>query len=261
MAGGIAVTNLLGQGMSKSIISNCTIENNRYGIAQLGGFIHGEFHGNTIHNNNIDNNPLTGGSGLNFQGPANNTAVVSGNSIEGNLWGVTILAQAQPSFGKIEEDGNPGRNVFDNNGNDGNTFALYNNTPDSIWAQNNTWSHDPALEAEDVIFHQSDDETLGLVIFDPVFDESTSIASIPANKALIIAPNPVTQNTDIQILNDVLSKLSNQSQLRWISVQGTTVYTEIIKNPNRIPIPKNIPPGLYYLQVDDFEPAPIVVIP
>lgn len=261
MAGGIAVTNLLGQGMSYSIISNCTIENNRYGIAQLGGFIHGEFHGNTIQNNNIDNNPLTGGSGLNFQGPPNNTAVVSGNTIKGNLWGVTILAQAQPSFGKIEEDGNPGQNAFDNNGNDGNTFALYNNTPDTIWAQNNTWSDDPDVTAEDVIFHQADDETLGLVVFDPVFDESTSTASVSADKAFTIAPNPASQSADILLLNYNSTKVINQSNVRWISVHGTTVHTSTMMHLNRITVPQNIPPGLYFLQVNDFVSTPVVVIP
>ena len=261
MAGGIAVTNLLGQGMSESIISNCTIKNNRYGIAQLGGFIHGEFHGNTIHNNNIDNDPLTGGSGLNFQGPANNTAVVSGHSIEGNLWGVTVLAQAQPSFGKVEEDGNPGLNVFHNNGNDGNTFALYNNTPDSIWAQNNTWTLDPDVDAEDVIFHQADDEILGLVIFDPVFNESSSTISISLNNTLSFAPNPIRQNTDIQLLNVNSINVSKQSIVRWITLHGTTIHMEAIKNLTKIPVPGSIPPGLYFLQVEDFVPAPIVVIP
>lgn len=261
MAGGIAVTNLLGQGMSQSIISNCTIENNRYGIAQLGGFIHGEFHGNTIHNNNIDNNPLTGGSGLNFQGPTSNTAVVSGHSIEGNLWGVTVLSQAQPNFGKIDEDESPGLNIFHNNGNDGNTFAMYNNTPDSIWAQKNTWSRDPDVDPEDVIFHQADDETLGLVISDPVFDENTSTVSLPTRRALILAPNPARQNTDIQLLNINTIKVSKQSVVRWITLQGTTIHIEVIKNLNKIHVPGIIPPGLYFIQVEDFMPAPIVVVP
>lgn len=261
MAGGIAVTNLLGQGMSNSIISNCTIENNRYGIAQLGGFIHGEFRGNIILNNNIDNNPLTGGSGLNFQGPANNTAVVSENNIEGNLWGVTILAEAQPSFGKVDEDGNPGLNVFHDNGNDGSIFALYNNTPDSIWAQNNTWSLDPDVAAEDVIFHQADDETLGLVLFDPVFDGSTSTKPIRKQSALSIAPNPVIQGADIQILNTSINIFSQHLTIQWITAQGTTIHTEEIKNPERITVPMHVPPGLYFLKVNDFVSAPILIIP
>jgi len=260
MAGGIAVTNLLGQGMSNSVISECTIVNNRYGIAQLGGFIHGEFHGNTIYNNNIDNNPITGGSGLNFQGPSSNTAVVSNNSIEGNLWGATILAQAKPSFGRLDEEGNPGLNVFHNNGNNDGPFALYNNTPDTIWAQNNTWSRDPELEAEDVIFHQVDDETLGLVIFDPVFDETTSTVERTQRSTLSIAPNPATQGSVIQILNGDFTRNNVPTKVIWTTIHGRVIHVEDTFDVHQVSTPKNVPSGVYIIQIGDYAPTSVMIV-
>lgn len=165
IAGGIAVSNLLGGGSSKVLIADNVIVNNRYGYAQTGNNISSVIRGNTITDNDIQDNPMQGGSGLNFNGVTNNHAIVRSNLISGNLWGVTIQNTAQPDFGDAEDQGG---NVFFDNGNSGIVYALYNNTPNPINAIGNYWGGNTEEEAEQFIVHQPDDASLGLVTFSPV---------------------------------------------------------------------------------------------
>ena len=165
VVGGIAVSNLLGGGSSKVLIADNVIVNNRYGYAQTGNNISSVVRGNTILNNDIQGNPMQGGSGLNFNGVTNNHAIVRSNLISGNLWGVTIQNTAQPEFGTAEDHGG---NVFFDNGNSGQIYALYNNTPNPINAIGNYWGGNTTEEAEQHIFHQPDDAALGLVTYLPI---------------------------------------------------------------------------------------------
>lgn len=164
--GGIGLSNLVGAGTTKAVISGNTIVGNRYGLAQIGNDISSRITDNIILDNNIQNQPNLGGSGLNFQaGGSGNIAIVRRNLIAGNLWGATIIDQAQPNFGSVS---NQGGNVFYDNGNSGQTYALYNNTALPISATGNYWGTNDALLAEDFIFHQADDPSLGLVTFNPI---------------------------------------------------------------------------------------------
>lgn len=167
VAGGIAVSNLLGGGSSKVLIADNIIVNNRYGYAQTGNNISAVVRGNIITDNDIQDNPMQGGSGLNFNGVTNNHAIVRGNLISGNLWGVTIQNTAQPNFGDAEDHGG---NVFFDNENNGIVYALYNNTPNPINAIGNYWGGNTDEEAEQVIVHQPDDSSLGLVTFLPIME-------------------------------------------------------------------------------------------
>lgn len=248
MAGGIAVTNLLGSGFSNAVIEDCIIVNNRYGIAQLGGNIHGIFFNNQITDNNIENNPMTGGSGFNFNGNSTNTAIVSSNIISGNLWGVTIQGEAQPSFGNLNEPDNEGMNYFDNNGNAGNLYALYNNTPGTIWAQNNIWSPDQELDPESVIFHQPDDALLGPVIFEPVYTEVNVLNPRHKSSMVLVFPNPTKAGQPLELVFADELLLYADLQVAWYNIQGKLLSTGAVNN-NSIPIPAHFNSGLYLLQI------------
>jgi hypothetical protein len=167
MAGGIALSTLYG-GSIIAYVRNNEVSFNRYGIAMIGSDISGEISYNHIEGNNIQNDPMLGGSGLNFYGGSTNNMIVHHNTILDNLWGVTIQLTAQPNLGD-GTDNSPGRNQLYNNGNSGETYALCNNTPDDIWAMNNFWGTATLEQTEEVIFHEIDDPTLGEVFFDPIW--------------------------------------------------------------------------------------------
>lgn len=185
----LAVANIL--------IENCTIEDNRYGISlQAGNAINALVKNNIIRNNNIQGNPNLGGSGIAFAGGtegAHQNSIVTGNTITGNLWGITIQNRAKPNLGNIEnasldDDGN---NKIYGNTNSGVALAeLYNNSPDSIYAQNNYWGVATEAEIEARITHKPDNATLGLVIYTNYLTLPVSLlnfsASYNANKASLI---------------------------------------------------------------------------
>jgi hypothetical protein len=168
-AGGIAVSTLVGGGCFV-IVEDNLVENNRYGYAAIGSNIQSRIFNNHLVDNNIQGVPNLGGSGLNFNGGATNTAIVSGNIISGNLWGVTIQGQAMPNLGDINSPERPGGNHLFDNGNSGQLYALYNNTPQNQMAQNNYWGFTSIDSVEMVIFHQPDDPTLGFVNYTPILN-------------------------------------------------------------------------------------------
>ncbi len=166
-AGGIGISSLAGVGDTKALVADNIIVNNRYGYAQIGSNINSVIRGNIIRDNDIQGNPDLGGSGLNFNGVSNNQSIVRNNLIAGNLWGVTIQSSAQPELGEEESHGG---NVFFDNGNSGQTYALYNNTPNPISAVGNYWGGNTDEEAEQNIFHQPDDAGLGQVTYLPLME-------------------------------------------------------------------------------------------
>lgn len=168
MAGGIGISNLVGVGNTKVFVKQNYILGNRYGYAQIGNNIVSVIENNELIDNNIQNVPAQGGSGLNFQASGTgNTAVVRQNRIKGNLWGITIQGTAQPSFGT---ESAYGQNVIYENGNSGQIYDLYNNTALDINAIGNYWGTNDPDEAENHIFHQPDQATLGLVSFTPLME-------------------------------------------------------------------------------------------
>ena len=168
MAGGIAVANIMSVGHTIALIEDNHVVNNRYGYAGMGSQITSIVRNNQFIDNNIQGEPMLGGSGLNFIGSATNQAFVKNNIIKGNLWGVTIQNNAKPNLGQ-PLNGLTGYNVFENNGNSGVTYALYNNTPDPIFAQNNYWDTDDPDVAAGYIFDQDNDPALGPVTFLPIW--------------------------------------------------------------------------------------------
>lgn len=179
--GGISITSNLGPGTNVIIKSN-NISGNRYGINMAGGAeMNSLISYNYIANNNIENNPNVGGSGIAFSGGgAGNyqNTIVTGNIFENNLWGITIFARtgnpsvpvsgARPNLGNLNnaDTSDDGKNRFINNTNLTTPgIDFYNNSADPIFAMGNYWNTNIESEVEGKIFHQTDDPTLGLVTY------------------------------------------------------------------------------------------------
>ncbi len=164
--GGISISSLVGVGNTKAVVSGNTIVNNRYGYAQIGNNISSRISDNLLSGNDIQNDPMLGGSGLNFYGTSTtNKAIIRNNIISGNLWGITTQEIVDINLGTAM---NPGGNVFYENGNTGEIYAFYNNTAEDVSAIGNYWGTNDIAVAETYIFHQSDDATLGLVTYEPI---------------------------------------------------------------------------------------------
>ncbi len=209
-SGGIAFSSLVGV-PGNTIIENNIIQNNRYGITLTGSPINGVIKNNIISDNNIQNNPALGGSGINFTASTASSqqhAVVTGNVITGNLWGITIIGYPQINMGDTAvANYNPGNNIFSNNGNEGELYDLFNNGPVAQMAMGNCWgveSQDSA-SIETVISHVVDDPALGRVYFMPagcdVTEEYTVTFSV-TDGALPVEEASISINGIILTTND-----------------------------------------------------------
>ena len=188
-SGGIGVSNMMGLSHSgKVYIENNYIADNRYGITTIGS-VDAYIINNVMIDNHYETNPNNGGSCISIYDSSSSANVyIEGNWMEGGFWGITVPTGAPNiNLGKVEdptaEDYNPGNNTFVNNGNNGVLYDLFNNGTATIWAQGNTWNVAVQDEAsiEEVIYHQVDDPTKGLVIFMPPHqDEVTAVEEIEA---------------------------------------------------------------------------------
>ena len=168
-------------------IEDNTIRDNRYGITTIGS-VDAIIRNNTMIDNCYENIPANGGSCISVYDISSSSNVyIEGNWMEGGLWGITIVSgEPNVNLGKTEdptaEDYNPGNNTFINNGNNGVLYDLFNNGTGTVWAQGNTWNVDEQTEEkiEEVIFHQVDDPSKGLVIFMPAHDPNTAVEEISA---------------------------------------------------------------------------------
>lgn len=196
MAGAISVSNMLAMlGENTVLIENNEMSDCRYGI-NIYGFQNTRAIGNKIVNCHYESNANNGGSGITVYSKAGSeyfaTAYLEGNYINGSLWGVTVLGPSNVNMGRTDvattdANYNPGRNILKNNGNCGKApagattafdpsipYDLYNNTPNTLYAQGNEWggADQSAAEIEKRIFHKVDDASLGEVIFMPAGDLS-----------------------------------------------------------------------------------------
>jgi len=186
MVGGLGISNFMSYDADISI-SRCTITDNRYGIGLVGPAASISITDNRLVNNRHEVNPMNGGSGISLYDPYQQThAILTGNHIEGSLWGVTVIGCRHVNLGNLEEgpDLNPGRNVFRNNGFDGQLYDLYNNSTQTVYAQGNTWNVSQQTQEliETVIYHRHDNPSLGEVIYWPAAT-GTGIAPTICNKA------------------------------------------------------------------------------
>ena len=186
MVGGIGIANGYGLDGFKVSIEGCEITNNRYGVTTM-GVMDVVIKDNILCNNKFEVNPNNGGSGISLYDPYyKQKAVITGNTIEKNLWGVTVIGCGDVNLGKTEvgsdaTDYNPGGNVFIDNGNNGIPYDLYNNSVNTVYAQGNVWSV-PVQDAESietVIHHKTDDPSLGEVVFLPAGATRVITAKMP----------------------------------------------------------------------------------
>lgn len=176
MVGGIGISNFMSYD-ANILISGCTVEDNRYGIGLVGPAEKIFIENCTLRNNKYETNPMNGGSGVSLYDPYLQThAYLAGNHIEGNLWGVTVIGCQNVSLGNVVMNSlyDRGGNVFQDNGNGGVPYDLYNNSANTVYAQNNTWSVSQQTEEmiETVIYHKHDDPSLGEVIYWPAATET-----------------------------------------------------------------------------------------
>ncbi len=187
-SGGIAYSSILGVPGNVVIDSNI-VDQNRYGITLTGSPINGVIRYNTITDNNIQNLPNLGGSGINLtasSASSNLVATLTGNIISGNLWGITIVGYPQVNMGNSDPANfNPGGNQFSNNGNGGLLYDLYNNGPVVQSAMYNCWgvATQDSTSIEGVVSHIVDDPALGRVNFMPACMYQTVFTAIDESGA------------------------------------------------------------------------------
>jgi hypothetical protein len=263
MAGGIALSTLAG-GSIKAVIHFNGISDNRYGITCYGNNIGALIRHNGIYNNNTQNQPMQGGSGINFFGDETNQCKVYKNNIHGNLWGITIQGNAQPNMGQMEGgELSPGYNTIMDNGFEGDDYDLYNNTPNTIWAQNNFWGTDDVDVVEEHIFHQPDDPTLGFVNYIPIVEGPIGFEELSASKTnnhFSIYPNPAQDFIMIEVNDNSTAPV----QVEMFDAAGKMVKRESLQtdiHPIRITIPDEIQGvALIRISSDDFSETQKIIV-
>lgn len=227
------------------IIENNIIKKNRYGIAVAGGNGNYYINNNIIDSNNIQGNPVLGGSGINFNGTATQVSIVTRNIIRGNLWGITIQGTAKPNMGNLSNSDTTdvGLNQMYNNGNSNKIFDLFNNTLDSIKAENNYWGSGNIDTVESHIFHKNDSAVLGYVDFIPL--RSINLNLTVLNEAMYNPGNNTLTRKDTftVYLHDAVSPFtlrdSAKATIDTLSFTGNFSFT-------------NSPTGQYYFSVKHF---------
>jgi len=222
-------------GTANAVITGNLIKNNRYGITLNGGSnINSLISYNQIDSNNIQNDPAIGGSGISFSGGSSTShqnSIVTGNIIRWNLWGITIVgnpvgqAGSRPNLGNIlnADTTDDGKNVFWGNDNAmTHLIDLYNNSTDTIFAQNNYWGTEDSAVVELRIFHYPDNNLLGPVYYTPIIIP-VELLSFSAN----VTGNSVSLNwqTATELNNNGFELLRNNKAIAFVPGYGTT--TEI----------------------------------
>lgn len=240
--GGVSVSTLLGV-ENHPVIEGNIIRDNRYGITVAGNNSAGSISNNTLIDNNTEPNPNNGGSGISLSGSGSQLMAIKieNNIIRGSLWGITLIGTASADLGGGTL-GSAGANVFANNGNGGKIYALYNNTPNPISAENNCWREgELSTEAmvEEVIFHNADDATKGLVDYKP-FLCADPLATVNVTQLIEkIYPNPSNGNFTLDA--------SSKGEIIVSDMSGRKIYGgTVTKGKNNVSV--NAKPGVYMLQ-------------
>lgn len=191
--GGIVVSNLTGSAKNAHLlIENCFVKDASYGISVYSDQT-AIVRNNVLINNDVIANANQGGSGLNVtDASGTQNTKFSGNFIMGSLWGASIIGGKTINFGRVDvpedsEDYNVGQNVFYNNGNGGKIYDLYNNSANTVYAQNNFWLTAASFDPEAIdscIYDKNDDASLGEVIY-RVANSTPAPTAIPAIRQML----------------------------------------------------------------------------
>ena len=242
--GGISIADLMGTGSTKVLLRDNLVINGRYGYNQQGLTISSVIERNQFIDNHFEDNPMNGGSGISIYGmDGNNKAVLRGNIITGNLWGITAINAFDIDLGTEEDWGN---NQIHDNGNGGVVYDLYNNSACDIMAVGNNWGTSNVRLIENHIVHQNDDPNLGLVTFVPFID----VDGINESNILCfeVSPNPVSNGNFTLTLDKVIP-----SEMVIYNVNGQIVKSQQIDNLIKTINVEALEPGMYFVAVKNTE--------
>lgn len=230
-AGGVTVSDLMGVGATKVVLKDNIIKEGRYGYNQQGQNISSVIVNNQFINNNHEDNPMNGGSGISIYGYSTNCkSIIRNNTITGNLWGITAIYFHDIDLGTEDDWGN---NLIKDNSNDGMIYDLFNNSNCDITAVGNDWGTTNEQEVEDHIFHQNDDPDLGLVTFVPFvgYDavEEQNTASFE------LWPNPAQGRFIVE----------GQGEMTLMNAFGQILFHREIDGKENIVLPQ----GLYFVKI------------
>jgi len=240
MSGGITIADLMNTGDTKILLKDNVVKNNRYGYNQQGYNLSSVIVGNQFIDNNLETNPMNGGSGISVFGMnENNKAVIRNNMITGNLWGITAINAFDIDLG-TEDDW--GYNQIHDNGNGGVVYDLYNNSANDIMAVGNYWGTTDIQEIENHITHQNDDPNLGLVNYIPFLEDDNVSESNTTD--FEVWPNPVSYGSFTLTLENAIP-----SELVIYNVNGQMVKTQRIDNQTNIINIESLGSGVYFVEV------------
>lgn len=242
--GGISVSDLLGTGETKILLKDNVIKNNRYGYNQQGYHLSSIIIGNEFLENNHEDNPMNGGSGISIYGmDENNKAIIRNNVITGNLWGITAIYFHDINLGTEDDWGN---NEIHDNGNGGVVYDLYNNSTCNIMAVGNDWGTTSEQVVENHIVHQNDDPSLGLVTFIPFIGYDAVDETL--SSSFEVSPNPVSNGMFRLALNE-----NTPSELVIYNLNGQIIKSQHIEDKvNTIDI-SQLKSGVYFVEVKSAE--------
>lgn len=240
MSGGIAISNLVGaEQVTQVLLSGNTITHNRYGYTQTGTNISAEILDNIITDNNLETDPMNGGSGISIYGYDTTCyAKIRRNIIAGNLWGVTAVYRYRIDMGTNDDWG---RNVLYDNGNDGElyAFAMSQYSTLDVTAIGNYWGNNDTIFAESVILHKADQSNLGRVEFDPILPLYPTVEGVSS-----IIHNG--ENTDIYVWD--------------CEIDDLVIYTYVNDCDESAPLDEiylQVPLGVTYTPISDEIPNPV----
>lgn len=242
--GGISIADLMGTGETKIMLKDNVIKNNRYGYNQQGYHLSSTIIGNEFLENYHEDNPMNGGSGISIYGmDENNKAVLRGNIVTGNLWGITAINAFDIDLGTENDWGN---NQIHDNGNGGVVYDLYNNSACDIMAVGNNWGTSNERLIEDHIVHQNDNPSLGLVTFVPFID----VDGLNESNTLIfeMSPNPVCNGNFTLTLEKAMP-----SEVVIYNVNGQIVKSQLIDNLINTISVETLGRGVYFVEVKNTE--------
>ena len=212
MSGGIAISNLVNMGNTKALIKGNIVKNNRYGYTQLGYAIATRIEGNQFIDNNLETDPMSGGSGISIYGyTTENSAVIRDNIIAGNLWGITAIYMHTVDLGTAEDLG--GNVIYGNHNNGYGTdqeFALCDNGSNDITAIGNYWGSNDEASADAVIFDQADyGAGYGVVTYLPIAELHPDVISLT-----------VTQEANPQLIHDYQGSIDAANHIITLTIPG-----------------------------------------
>jgi hypothetical protein len=251
--GGISLWVSGATAFSNTIIEGNEIYNNAFGITLLSssnGIINAIVKDNKIYNNNINPNALVSGSGINVNGSPTNEPIITRNEIYGNWWGITIQngttvqAGPNPNIGNIEntDTTDDGMNIIYNNVQGADTFDIYNNCTNDVYAQNNDWRVYDSTAIENHVYHKVDNAVHGLIKFMPFSNvipvELTSFTAsmIDGNIMLNWATATELNNSGFEVERCALSaERQAWEKIGFVNGKGTSTeihnYSFVDENP------------------------------